>query len=108
MRLARINLLLLLAMVLSFSADAADLRVEFLPRFNGAPLTFDSLTNQTASGQKVSVTRLDFLVSKFGLHQTNGDWVEPNDFYAFINAREAQNSFTVNNAPRGTYDRLRL
>lgn len=107
MKLARV-IAVTFAAAFSFAAAAADLRVEFLPRFNGAPLEFDSLTNKTATGQRVSVTRLDFLVSKFGLHQTNGDWLEPNDFYAFINAREGKTSFTVDNAPAGTYDRLRF
>ena len=54
------------------AANATNLEITIAPRFNHAPLVFDSLTNQTTAGQKISVTRLDFLVSDIALRRTGG------------------------------------
>ena len=104
---AKINLMLLAA-VISVSAAAADLRVDFLPQFNGQPLVFDQLKNQIAGGQIISVTRLDFLLSNIALHETNGDWIENKNFFAFIGARDGRTNFTLGNIPAGNYDRIRF
>jgi cytochrome c peroxidase len=100
--------ILLLPLLLASGAGAADLRVDFVPQFNGAPLVFDALTNQISSGQKISVTRLDFLLSDFALRRTNGTWIGKRDFFAFISARNGKNSFTLKNVPPGNYDRIRF
>jgi cytochrome c peroxidase len=100
--------ILLLPLLLATGAGAADLRVEFLPRFNGKPLVFDSLANQTAAGQKISVTRLDFLLSNFALHETNGAWIGKKDFFAFTGARDGKTNFTLENIPPGNYDAIRF
>jgi cytochrome c peroxidase len=90
------------------AALAANLEITFVPRFNGAPLVFDSLANQTAAGQTISVTRLDFLVSDIALHRADGQWLVPSNQFGFISARENRNNFTVENVPRGNFDRLRF
>ncbi|MGP8021519.1 MAG: MbnP family protein [Limisphaerales bacterium] len=90
------------------SAAASDLRVDFIPQFNGAPLVFDVLTNRIASGQKISVTRLDFLLSDISLHRTDGAWLEQKNWFAFVSARDGKNSFTLENVPPGDYDRFRF
>jgi cytochrome c peroxidase len=107
MKRAQKNLILLFATFANLLC-AADLRVEFVPQFNGKPLAFDALTNQIASGQKISVTRLDFLVSNFALHETNGIWIEQKNLFAFVSAREGKNSFTLENVPPGNYGAIRF
>jgi cytochrome c peroxidase len=87
-------------------AHGANLQITILPRFNNAPLVFDSLTNQTAAGQKISVTRLDFLLSDIALRRTGGTWTPLTNRFAYINAREGRTSFTVDNVPAGTFDRV--
>lgn len=62
----------LLPLLVTTTGGAAELRVEFVPQFSGAPLVFDTLTNQTASGQTISITRLDFLLSDFSLRRADG------------------------------------
>jgi cytochrome c peroxidase len=108
MKRTRTNFILLFAAAVAFSASAADLRVEFLPQFNGAPLAFDALKNQTAAGQKISVTRLDFLLSDFALRGTNGVWIGQKNYFAFISARDGKTNFTLENIPVGNYDRIRF
>jgi cytochrome c peroxidase len=100
--------LILLAAAISISAAASDLRVDFAPQFNGAPLIFDALKNKTAAGQTISVTRLDFLASDFALRATNGIWIEKKDFFAFIGARDGKTNFLLENILAGNYDAIRF
>jgi cytochrome c peroxidase len=92
----------------SISSAAADLRVNVAPQFGGKPLVFDALTNQIASGQKISVTRLDFLLSDFALRETNGIWIGRKNYFAFIGARDGRTNFTLENVPPGNYDAMRF
>jgi cytochrome c peroxidase len=103
-----LNRFLLFASLLATGAGAADLRVDFLPQFNGAPLVFDSLANQTAGGQNISVTRLDFLLSDIALHRADGTWIEQKDWFAFIGARDGRTNVTLENIPAGNYDHVRF
>jgi cytochrome c peroxidase len=102
------NLILLFATAMALPAFAADLRVEFLPQFNGAPLAFDTLKNKTTSGQKISVTRLDFLASEIALRRAGGIWIGQTNWFAFIDTRDQKNSFTLKYIPAGNYDRIRF
>ena len=99
---------LLLPLLLATGAGAADLRVNFLPRFNGAPLVFDAPTNQTAAGQKISVTRLDFLLSNVALRRPDGAWLGQQAWFAHISARDGKTGFTLADIPAGSYDRIRF
>jgi len=102
------NLILLFATAMALPAFAADLRVEFLPQFNGAPLAFDTLKNKTTSAQKISVTRLDFLASEIALRRAGGIWIGQTNWFAFIDTRDQKNSFTLKYIPAGNYDRIRF
>jgi cytochrome c peroxidase len=86
----------------------ASLNVKFLPQFNHLPLAFDALKNQIASGQKISVTRLDFLLSDFALRRADGTWIQKNDWFAYISARDGKTNFTLENIPAGNFDRIRF
>jgi cytochrome c peroxidase len=100
--------ILLLPLLLASGAGAADLRVDFVPQFDGTPLAFDALKNKTAAGQKISVTRLDFLLSDFALRETNGVWIGQKNYFAFISARDGKTNFTLENIPAGNYDAIRF
>jgi cytochrome c peroxidase len=89
-------------------AAASDLEVVIAPRLNGAPLVFDSLNNKTAGGQKISVTRLDFLVSDVALRRVNGTWIGQTNVFAYICAREGRTHFSVTNISSGIFDRIRF
>ena len=89
-------------------ALGASLNVEIVPQFNGAPLGFDALKYQTAAGQKISVSRLDFLASQIALHRADGVWIGQTNWFAFISARDGKNNFTLENIPAGNYDAVRF
>ncbi len=108
MKTLRVIAISLLLLSHSRAANAASLEIKILPRFNNAPLVFDSLTNQTAAGQKISVTRLDFLMSGIALRRTGGTWFIPSNQLAYISAREGRTSFKLDDLPAGNFDRIRF
>ncbi len=100
--------ILLLPLLLATGAGAADLRVEFLPQFNGRPLAFDALKNQTTGGQKISVSRLDFLASNIALRRADGIWIGQTNWFAYISVRDGRTNFTLENIPAGNYNVIRF
>jgi cytochrome c peroxidase len=104
--LKRLSLLMVIGAVVP--AAGSDLQVDFVPRFNQAPLIFDSLTNFTAAGQVISVTRLDFLLSKIALRRADGTWLGQADWHAYVSLREGRTNFTLAGIPAGNYDRIRF
>ncbi len=94
----------------AFAATQAshELKIQIVPRFDGAPLVFDALTNRTASGQRVSVTRLDFLVSDVALRRLDGRWICPTNSFAYVCSRAGRTSFRLNEIPAGRYTDLRF
>ena len=108
MKRALKKLFLLIVIGTAIPAAGSELQVNFVPRFNHAPLVFDSPTNLTAAGQAISVTRLDFLLSNLALHRTDGAWIGQAGWFGFINAREGRTGFALANIPDGSYDRIRF
>jgi cytochrome c peroxidase len=104
---ALVAIILLLSCFAVQSAEHT-LRVEITPRFAGAPLFFDSLTNMTRTGQRVSVTRLDFLVSNIALRRSDGTWNENTNTFAFISARQGRTRIELDSVPKGQYAALRF
>jgi cytochrome c peroxidase len=105
---ARTNFIMLFVMMVALSTAAADLQVEFIPQFNGVPLAFDALSNQTSAGQKISVTRLDFLASEIALRRADGVWIGRKNWFAYISLRDGKTNFILENIPAGNYDRVRF
>ncbi len=77
-------------------------------QFRGASLAFDTLANLTAAGRRISVTRLDFLLSQPALRRTDGTWIEDTNWFACIKAREGRTNCDLRNIPAGQYDRIRF
>ena len=96
------------ARLISGAEPAGTLRIEFSPQFNGAPLAFDTATHPISGGQKISVTRLDFLLSEFSLRAANGSWISITNSFAYINSRDGRTGFTLNGIPAGRYERIRF
>jgi cytochrome c peroxidase len=89
-------------------ALGGSLRIAIDPRFGGAPLVFDALTNATVAGQRVSVTRLDFLLSRPALRRTDGTWIDDTNWFGCIKAREGRTNCELRGVPAGQYDRVRF
>ena len=107
-RLPALTALALASVVVSVAAANHSLRVEVQPRFAGTPLAYDALTNTTGAGQRVSVTRLDFLLSNIALRRADGAWLAPSNWFAYLSGREGRMSFALDGIPSGNYDRLRF
>jgi cytochrome c peroxidase len=108
MRRALNRFFLLLVAAAVTPAAGSDLHLTLVPRFNGRPLVFDVVTNTTAAGQAISVTRLDLLLSGIALRRADGVWIGQTNWFAFVSAREGWTAFVLANIPAGNYDRIRF
>src|SRR6185503_19120088 len=88
------------------STDGADLTI--VPRWAGEPLEFDRVMYTNSHSQRVSVTRLDMLLSRFALRRLDGNWVEQTNWFAFVNGRAGRTSVHVDEVPSGSFDRVRF
>jgi len=79
---------------LYFQPPAAILQMEFIAQFKRRTVAFDALANQTSAGQKISVTRLDFLASEIALRRADGVWIGRKNWFAYISVRDGKNKFS--------------
>jgi cytochrome c peroxidase len=87
---------------------SADLNLRFEHTFDGSLLALGSLRYPLASGETISVTRLSYLLSGFGLERANGGWLELSNEVAWIALEKRRSSFTLTSLPAGEYRSLRF
>src|SRR5205085_10603561 len=92
----------------AFTSRLHDLQIQILPRFGNTPLVFDTVAYRTPNGQRISVTRLDFLMSEFALRQAGGTWVSMTNSFVYISAREGHTSSRLSGVPSARYDKIRF
>lgn len=102
------SLLALWIVLLTVPAGAVDLRVDVVPKFQDETLQFDSLGYTSAQQQRLSVTRLDFLLSEIEIKPRAGDWLTQKDWVAYLSLRENRTGFTLKGLPPGDYVALRF
>lgn len=89
------------------TASAARLDLVFSPQWSGRPLEFDTRTLVTAGGQTVSVTRLDFLLSRLALRRAeDGLRIEATNQAVYVGTRDGLLTATIDGLPEGRYDGL--
>ena len=82
--------------------------VQVRAAFGRDALAFDVPVHQTAAGQRVSVTRLDLLLSGLSLRRVDGAWVELADWQGFFGLRAGAAVSPPVAAPASAYDRIRF
>jgi cytochrome c peroxidase len=92
----------------SASEPRHQLEVRIVPRFDGAPLKFDSLVNATAAGQKTSVSRLDFFLSELSVLNDTGSWIPLSERVAYIGVQQHRTAFQAGRLAEGHYKKLRF
>src|SRR3954464_1756572 len=112
MKVEVLQRLILLALVANLSwratASSYPLRIEFVSQFAESPLALGSLTHTNASGQLLSITRLDFLVSNIAVRRADGLWYFPSNSVGYISATEGHTVFEALNIPQGGYRSVRF
>ena len=93
---------------LALGASSASLDVTVSPRFNNAPLVLNQLAFTNASGESLSVTRLDLLLSDLALRRADGVWLERTNWQAFLSLAAGRSRFHVAGIPAGNFDQLRF
>lgn len=80
------------------SAFAADHSLQFHHLWKGEPLMFDEWMERDG-GEKVSISRLAYLVSMPSLEELDGRHIEQKNWFGFINAQEALNRVALSGLP---------
>lgn len=86
-------------------ARAADLALEFRHFWKEKPLVFDEWIERDG-GEKLSITRLAYLVSLPGLEETTGEKIEQKNWFGFIDVQEKQNRLVLNGLPPRSFSAL--
>lgn len=87
---------------------AASLRVELSPRWGDQPLVLAETKFKNAAGNKLSVTRLAFLLSRAQLRRADGQWIGAADWFAFVDVEKKRTQLTLEGIPDGNYTALRF
>lgn len=90
------------------TASAAQLTVRIDLRWAGKPLVLNDVSLKNAAGNKLSISRLAFLLSHAQLQRENGAWIGANDWVAFLDAEKQRLSFVLNGIPAETFTALRF
>ena len=85
--------------------SAADFALEFRHFWKAKPLVFDEWLERDG-GEKLSFTRLAYLVSLPTLDATVGEKLEQKNWFGFINAQEKQNRVMLNGLPPRSFSAL--
>src|SRR5215207_10154345 len=84
-------------------AVAETLTIAFEPLWGGKALPFGQMVLTNVSGQTLSVTRLDFLVSDFAVRRSDGTWLCDTNEPAFLSLGQGRTRFQVSMVRAGTY-----
>src|SRR6185436_3158771 len=76
--------------------------------WSGAPLEFDATALHTAAGQRVSVSRLDLLLSNVALRRAGGGWLGTTNWSTYVGSRAGATRSVLTNLPPGDYDAIRF
>jgi cytochrome c peroxidase len=89
--------LLVLAVIALVACAASDASLEISIRhtFNGEPLLLDSLRYQNAAGETLSVTRLSYLLSGFGMERADGSWLELTNEVVWMDASQGRAAIRI-------------
>ncbi len=97
-----------IVLLFAVRAQAANLRLDFVPRYRGSTVVFDQPSQTNAAGQQFSVTRLDFLLSDLALRRGDGTWLRTSNWQAYIGLGHNRPAAIVDGLETGNYDRLRF
>ncbi len=102
-------LALLLCAPLAHAEPAARLTLVIHHLYAGQPLDFATPTLTTPAGEKISVTRLAYLLAEPALKPVGTDeWITNHDWFAFTDASKGVSTHVLSGLPRQGFDALRF
>ena len=93
---------------LSIVSAQQDLRIELVPHLSGIPIEIHQSLHETAGGDRVSISRLDFLLSEGALQRNDGSWLETGNWFAYCSLEEQRLSTELYQVPSGEYQAIRF
>ena len=97
-----------IGLLLAQTLHAGQLTVRVEPRWDGRPLVLNEVALSNAAGNKLSITRLAFLLSHAQLQRLNGSWIGAEDWVAFLDIGKQRTTFELTNIPPETFTALRF
>lgn len=94
-------------MTTTAAAALQDLGLEFRLLNQGLPLRLGAMEISDGAGEKLSITRADFLLSGFALQRLDGSWLESANWFAVIRPGEGVVRARVEGVPVGSYQAVR-
>ena len=108
MKNLRLQLALLLSLAAAPAAVAARLTIDVRPNFAGQPLALHDGRCENSAGEKLSFTRLSYLLSGFALERADGSWLEFTNRFAWLDAERGRDSFQLDNIPAENFRSVRF
>ena len=98
------------------AADAAfaasqpmrDINIDIQPCWGSESLVLDREQGADAAGAKLSVSRLDFLLSNIALRREDGSWLESKDWFACIRADQRKHLALLEGVPGTKFTAIRF
>lgn len=91
----------------ALSAPAQVLRIEVAPTWQGRELKpGEKLSGSTTAG--LSVSRLDFLLSKLALRRADGSWLESEDWHRFLSLEKGRRHAEADGTPAEDFTGIRF
>ncbi len=100
--------LLLATMAWAVAVRGATWQVEVVHRFGGAPLKLGECVHTDAAGDVLSVTRLDYLLSRFAWVAADGREVVLPEHVAYVSTGAGRTLFTLRDVPAGRFSGFRF
>lgn len=97
---------LLRCLFLILPLHGGSLQIEIRKHFGKSRLKLDTLRYEAP--ETFSVTRLAYLLSQFAIQDTKGRWHELPNQFAYLDASKRITTFTLTNAPKGSYQAIRF
>ncbi|MGB8169505.1 MAG: MbnP family protein [Chthoniobacteraceae bacterium] len=102
-------LVLLLCAPLAYAEPLPRLTLVIHHLYDGRPLDFAASTLTTAAGEKISVTRLAYLLAEPALKPAGSDeWITNHDWFAFTDAAKGTATHVLSGLPQQSFDALRI
>jgi cytochrome c peroxidase len=86
------QIVLALLLAATLNGSGATLQISVRPVFAGQPLVLNEARYENVSGEKLSVSRVSYLLSGFALERANGSWLELTNQFGWLDAERGRDS----------------
>lgn len=90
------------------AAERRDLGLEFVLQAGSSPLALNAASMADGAGHRVSLSRLDFLVSGLAVQKQDGSWLESANWYGLVSAGMGKTRMLATGLPVESFKAIRF